>query len=246
MDIFFEIHRDLPREGPGDDKSTRQALSFIRNLPPKPMILDIGCGPGQQTLVLAQNTTGKIIAIDTHQPFLDHLQRQAQSSGFSNRIAIANETMFSLPFPQPYFDLIWSEGAIYIIGVEQGLRSWRNLLNPGGYIAMTELSWLKPDPPDEVLTYWQNNYPGMVNIAQNLNIIKTTGFHEINHFVLPKSSWWDNYYSPIEARLLSLRGKYCNNPQALMEINATQKELDMHRKYSDWYGYVFYIIQLNT
>jgi len=46
MEIFFEIHRDNPREGPGSFEATRKAYSALSSLPDKPVILDIGCGPG--------------------------------------------------------------------------------------------------------------------------------------------------------------------------------------------------------
>ena len=71
MDIFWEIHSDLPREGPGDSTSTARAYAAASDLPPQPKILDIGCGPGMQTLDLAKLSGGEIIAIDFHQPFLD-------------------------------------------------------------------------------------------------------------------------------------------------------------------------------
>lgn len=59
-EIFFEIHRDNPREGPGSFKATRNAYSALSNLPDKPIILDIGCGPGQQTMDLATLSAGTI------------------------------------------------------------------------------------------------------------------------------------------------------------------------------------------
>lgn len=71
MNIFFEIHQNLPREAPGDNASTRQAFSLLTNVPPQPKILDIGCGPGMQTIELAKLTNGQITAVDTHQPYLD-------------------------------------------------------------------------------------------------------------------------------------------------------------------------------
>jgi len=244
MDIFFEIHKDLPREGPGDCQSTRKALSMLKALPAKPLILDIGCGPGMQTLDLARYTSGKVIAVDTHQPFLEQLEKRARAAALSGRITTVNESMFSLPFQEQSFDLIWSEGAIYIMGFEQGLRAWRALLKPGGYAAVTEISWLKPNPPEEVHSYWMVEYPGIRSIDENLKSIGASGYREIGHFSLPSSSWWTDYYNPIEARLPSLREKYRGNAEASTVLDAEQKEIDIFRKYSDWYGYVFYVMQI--
>jgi ubiquinone/menaquinone biosynthesis C-methylase UbiE len=245
MDIFFDIHKDLPREGPGESASTRKALSLLEKLSPNPHIIDIGCGPGMQTLDLARNTRGKIVAVDNHQPFLDQLQQRAQAEGLAERISTVNQSMFELNFPEKSFDLLWCEGAIYIIGFEQGLRAWRPLLKPGGYAAVTEISWLKPDLPEEVRSYWMAEYPGMRSIDENLQSIRAAGYREIGHFTLPPSSWWADYYNPIEARLPKLREKYRGNAEASDWLDATQKECDIYRKYSDYYGYVFYVMQVD-
>ncbi|WP_425449326.1 class I SAM-dependent methyltransferase [Dethiothermospora halolimnae] len=63
MDLFFEIHNDIPREGPGDNDSTRQAISMLKDIPNNPTVLDIGCGPEMQTIEIAKNLNGKITGI---------------------------------------------------------------------------------------------------------------------------------------------------------------------------------------
>jgi hypothetical protein len=47
----------------------------------------------------------------------------------------------------------------------------------------------------------------------------------------------------MEEKLPALREKFRESPESLDSIDATQKEIDMYRKYSDWYGYVFYVGQ---
>jgi SAM-dependent methyltransferase len=243
MNIFFELHQDLPREGPGDNASTLKALSCMADLPPRPAILDIGCGPGAQTLELAKHTEGHITAIDTHQPFLDRLSRNAAAGRLSNRITTVNMSMFTLDLPPHSFDAIWSEGAIYIMGFEPGLRACRSLLKPHGYVAVTEISWLRPDPPAEAHAFWAENYSGMGNVRENLDHVRAAGYREVAHFVLPTSSWWDNYYTPQEARIAMLRKKYRDDAEAILLLDETQREIDLYRRYSDWYGYVFYVMQ---
>jgi len=244
MDIFFELHQDLPREGPGDNPSTRKALALLANLPPQPLILDIGCGPGMQTVELARCTNGKIIAIDTHQPFLEKLKQRAQGEGVSDKITAINMSMFALDFEARSFDAIWSEGAIYIMGFEHGLRTCQPLLKPGGYVAVTEVSWLRPQPPSEVQTFWAAEYPSMRTVEENLEIVRAAGYREIGHFVLPSSAWWEGYYTPQETRIAMLRTKYRDDMEATQLLDVSQLEIDLYRKYSDWYGYVFYVAQV--
>jgi len=40
-DIFFKIHQDFPREGPGRNEYTRKAFQMLPGLD-KPHILDVG------------------------------------------------------------------------------------------------------------------------------------------------------------------------------------------------------------
>lgn len=243
MEIFFEIHRNLPREGPGSVQSTEKAFSLLADIPEDPSILDIGCGPGMQTITLVKSSGGTVTAVDNHQPFLDALVENARTKNLSDRIRPVNASMFDLDLPPESFDVIWAEGSIYIIGFETGLKSWRQFLKPGGYVAVTEASWLREDPPEEVSEFWHSAYPAMNPIAENLEIVKECGYRTISHFTLPESDWWDNYYLPMKARLESLREKYAGNSEALAVIEEERLEIEMYRKYSQWYGYVFYIMQ---
>jgi ubiquinone/menaquinone biosynthesis C-methylase UbiE len=243
MDIFFELHHDLPREAPGDNVSTHKAFALLTDLPPRPLLLDIGCGPGEQTLVLAKSTGGHIIAVDTHQPFLERLRRNAQEAEVHEKIWPIKTSMFALPFGEQTFDTIWSEGAIYIIGFTQGLRTWQRFLKPRGYVAVSELAWLRSQPPEEAAIFWKAAYPGMRTHEENLEIIRESGYRNVGHFVLPTESWWKNYYTPLEARITTLREKYQENVEARQQLDDAQQEIDLYRQYADWYGYVFYVMQ---
>jgi len=242
-DIFFELHKDLPREGPGDEVSTLKAFWMMEGLPSNPRILDVGCGPGMQTLALAKHTGARIVATDTHQPFLDELQKRVEDAGLTDQVKVQNESMFELKFPENSFDVVWSEGAIYIIGFEAGLKKVHPLLKSGGYVAVTEISWFKPNPPQEVFQFWHKDYPGMGSVEDNLLAVERAGYRVVGHFSLPDSSWWDDYYNPLKERVTMLREKYADDRDALRLLDENDREMEFFRKYSDFYGYVFYVVQ---
>jgi len=166
LSLFWELHSDLPREGPGSDRSTREAAEKLPRLSDDARVLDVGCGPGAQTLALARAfPQAHIMAVDRHAPFLKDLTRRTRSSEAFSRIASLQGDMRALPFSDNRFDLIWSEGAIYIVGFEAGLRSWRPLLKTHGCVAVTEISWLTEAPPEAPTQFWSRNYPAMATIA---------------------------------------------------------------------------------
>ncbi len=243
MEIFFEIHSGLPRQGPGNLESTQRAFSLLKGIPPEPLILDMGCGPGMQTLALARLSGGTVTAVDNHQPFLDELEKRARRKGLAGKIITCNMDMLAAHFPPHSFDLIWAEGSVYIIGFEKGLRSWLSWLKPGGFLAVSEISWLKPSPPPEVKSFFAAEYPAMQDIPGNLEIIRSCGCRLLGHFVLPESAWWDDYYTPLQQRLDWLEEKYRGDEAASALFKTERLEIDLFRRYSAYYGYVFYVLQ---
>ena len=196
-----------------------------------------------QTLDLAKLSAGKIIAIDFHQPFLDELIRRAKKAGLENHIQARKLSMFEMDFAPGQFDLIWSEGAIYIMGFERGFDTCHPLLKPGGYMAVTEISWFQPNPPQEAFDFWNEAYPDMGTVDENVQRIERQGFNLVEHFHLPDSSWWKNYYNPLAERIAMLREKYANNTEAQKLLDEEYAEIELFRKYSSYYGYEFYIAQ---
>ena len=243
FEIFLEIQRGLPRQGPGSDESTLEALSYCKELPENPHILDIGCGPGSQTITLANALNCKITALDLIDEYLAILRRHIEKSNLRDKIEVMQGDMNDLQFEEESFDLIWAEGSAYIMGFEKALNSWKRFLKLGGYVALSELVWLNQDSPSEVLQFFQNEYPPMTNIENNVSKVREAGYELVGHFTLPNSTWWDHYYAPLEAKLPQLSEKYSNDNEALNIIDRTKREIEMRRLFGDWYGYEFLIGQ---
>lgn len=244
MSRFMELHSGNPREGPGDDECSRRALMAIPDLPVRPDILDIGCGPGRQTLTLAEVTGGNIIGFDFYPQFLAQLESSALERGLDGRISTVQGDMNDLPFESGSFDLIWSEGAIYIMGFEKGLREWRTYLRPEGAIAVSQISWLRKDVPEDLFTWWMENCQDIRHIDENLRIIDACGYELLEHFTLPESAWWDGYYSSLTEGMERLQEEYPNDPKVTALIEMELEEQQMYRDHSSWYGYEFYVMRL--
>jgi ubiquinone/menaquinone biosynthesis C-methylase UbiE len=242
-DVLYELFSDMPRQGPGSNKYTRKAYHLIQSLPPQPHILDVGCGAGMQTLELARISNGKVTAVDNYRPFLDELRKHAKSKGLDEKIETVNGSMFELPLAKNSFDIIWSEGAIYTIGFEKGLCEWKPLIKCGAYLVASELTWVRPNMPNEVCTYLEGEYSAIKDIEGNREIIRQADYNEVGSFVLPKSGWWDDFYRPLQRHLNLLKPKYIGNHEATTALDTIQLEIDMYEKYSRYYSYVFYLMQ---
>jgi SAM-dependent methyltransferase len=242
-EIFFEVYEALPRQGPGSRACAERALQLCKDLPPSPAILDLGCGVGGQTLQLAEMTAGAITAIDSHAPSIERLNRALAARGLARRVKALVGDMAHPNLQPESFDLVWSEGALYNIGISNALHLCRGLLRPGGYLAFTDAVWRKTGPPPQVRASFELDYPAMGWVGDVLEQIKDSGFELLGHFTLPDEAWWDDFYTPMEARIAELRRKYARDAAALTILDRLAEEPEMHRLYADFYAYEFFVLR---
>jgi SAM-dependent methyltransferase len=241
-DLLLEIHKDMPRQGSGRDEYTQKAFEMIPEIQ-QPKILDIGCGPGMQTIKLAKLTNGEIIGIDIVQQYLDRLKELIEKENLVDRVKAVNQSMFDIKYPEKYFDIIWAEGAIFIIGFERGLIEWKKFIRPRGFMAVHEMAWIKDNPPMEIVNYWKKVYPEIKTMDEDIRIIEKCCYKLLGYFPLPEDAWWEFYYKPLEKRLNMLTKKFKDDPEALEMISQERKEIELYHKYYQWYGSVFYVMQ---
>lgn len=241
FNLICEYFSGLDRQGPGSVEVTLKALSFIDNLSSGSIIADIGCGTGGQTLVLAQHAPGKVTGIDLFPGFIDLFNLNAMKMHLNERVKGLVGSMDNLPFRGEELDLIWSEGAIYNIGFERGLREWRNYLKKGGYIAVSEASWFTSERPDEIDRFWKEVYPEMDTIPNKVSQLQNAGYIPVATFILPENCWTDHFYTPQAALQKEFLAKYHGNKTAEEFIANERREAGLYSKYKEYYGYVFYI-----
>lgn len=241
FNLICEYFSSVERQGPGSPEVTLKALGFIDNLHSNSKIADIGCGTGGQTLVLAENTTGYIAGIDLFPRFINLLSENVKSKQLEDRVKGVVATMEELPFEAEDLDLIWSEGAIYNIGFERGLKEWSNFLKKGGYIAVSEVSWFTEKRPKEIEDFWMDAYPGIDTIPNKIAQMQHAGYVPVASFILPENCWTEHFYAPqTEAEKIFLK-KHAGNHLAEEFVANQRHERQLYHQYKDYYGYVFYI-----
>lgn len=242
LKYIIDLHKDSNRQGPGSEADTLRALSLINPPENRQMkIADIGCGTGAQTITLAQNTNSLITALDLFPAFLDELNRRSEKLGLSGNITTIEKSMDQLSFRDEEFDMIWSEGAIYIIGFENGIKKWKPFLKPGGYMAISEITWIQPQRPDEIETFWSREYPEISTAQQNIKTLEEHGFVLEGYFNLSEESWIQNYYNPLKMKLETFLQRHSHSDLAIKVAEETRAEIELYQKFKEFYNYGFYI-----
>ena len=238
------MHSDNPREGPGDFQSAQRAYGAAREALGGEVnaILDLACGPGMQTQHLAAlNPTAKITALDLHPVFIERLSEWCLEQGHSDRITALVGDMNKLDVDSGSQDLIWCEGAVYMLGVEAALAKWRPLLRPGGCVAFTEPVFLSDQLPDAVVENWAE-YPAMTDVAGVTSLLRNTDYSLVDSFVMSDNAWAE-YYEPLQRRVDLLREKYASVRDAALIIEEGQSEIDAWRNYGEHFSYAFFVVK---
>lgn len=251
MDYTYlvDLHRANARQGPGGDAQTQWAiaLSGLSGLSGAAECLemaDLGCGTGAAALVLAKALPARITAVDLFPEFLDGLQARAEQQGLADRIRTLAGSMDDLPFADDSLDAIWSEGAIYNIGFRRGVASLRRFLKPGGILAVTEITWLRAHPPEQIATHWHTEYPDIGLASAKIQVLEEQGFVLKGYFPLPESCWLDNYYTPLQNGFDAFLARHAS-AEARQMVEAEKREIALYRTWRDYYSYGFYIAQKN-
>ncbi len=242
FDLLIDLHKHNQRQGPGSPQVTEKAIELTGLMGQKNLeIADIGCGTGGQTLTLARYLHGNITAVDLFPEFLKVLSIRTGEKGLTNRITPLEASMDNLPFGDNIFDLIWSEGAVYIMGFEKGIGLWKRHLKTGGILALSEITWTTDTRPEELEQFWEREYPEIETVSGKLKVLKSQGFETLAHFILPEDCWIDNYYLSLQESYKPFLERQKQSQEAIDLIASDQSEFEMYKKYSQYYSYGFYI-----
>lgn len=242
FELLVDLHRKNPRQGPGSTAVTEEALKLTGLEGRKELsIADIGCGTGGQTLTLATKLDGHITAVDLFPEFLAELTSRAREAGVDHRLSTHRASMEDLPFEPEEFDLIWSEGAIYLMGFEKGISAWRRFLKPGGIIAVSDICWLTETRPVELEEFWLRECPEIDSVEAKLKVLTRKAYTPLGHFVLPQECWIENYYLPLQNSYTGFLERQKHSQSARDLVDQDVQEFEMYLKYKDYYSYGFYI-----
>lgn len=242
MQLLIDLHKNHQRQWPWSDEETIQALNMLQlDQNKKIKIADMGCWTGVSTLVLAEHTNSEIVAVDLFDEFLTKLVEDATKAGLAEKITPLACSMDALPFQDEEFDLIWAEWAIYNIWFKNGIKTWKPFIKPGGYLAVSEITWTTQQRPQEIEEHWNAEYPEIATAWEKIKILEEQWFSLVGYFNLQEKSWIDNYYTPLEETFEQFLKEHNHSPEAQEIVKLEQQEITLYKKYKEYLSYGFYV-----
>ncbi len=231
---FFTVHQDLPREGPGSDEDVEWACA-LAEVAPEAVICDAGSGPGGDiAALLSCAPIGRVVAVDKY--FGDAADRRYASDprvrGVKADFADLNQ------LAEAPFDMIWSAGALYFLGLENALASMARALKPNGVLAFSEPCRLVNDPSPEAVAFFEG-YP-MRTGTEIAEFARQAGYDVLGQRAVSDAGW-EAYYQPMEARIKTLRPKADNALSEILDLCA--KEAADWRTYKSEVGYMLTVLR---
>lgn len=244
LELIVDFHKDAEPQGPGSKEETLRALELTGLAQNKDLkIADIGCGTGSHTIHLALNTQANIVGVDLFPEFLNKLRENTAKQSLNKRVSTLEKSMDDLPFNDEEFDIIWSEGAIYNIGFEAGVKDWKRFLKPGGYLCVSEITWITDSRPKKLEDYWMKEYPEIDKASNKISFLESNGFTLTGYFYLNQESWTKNYYVPMKTRFALFLERHNHSDLAKRIVKEYQNEMDQYHAYKEFYSYGFYVVK---
>lgn len=170
-------HAGLPHANPLSVMQIRTMVDEVAARKPR-TALDIGCGPGSLSLMLAQRCPVNVLAIDVNPDFLERARRAASDSTLPGRVVFSQQAASELG--EKAFDAVICIGASHAFGTPaEAVSRCAGLLNPGGTLLFAELAW-KSAPPEQFLAflgcdksfYWRDEGSPAPFVSSGLRIRK--------------------------------------------------------------------------
>ena len=134
--------QSLMATNPLQEPIFRRAIHAL-NLPPGSRGLDVGCGIGLQSMLLAEAVghARHVTGVDLSTEFLVYARDIAEKAGMSEQVSFQEGDMNNLPFDDDTFDWVWSANcAGYAPGENLPLlKELARVVKPGGSVII--LAW---------------------------------------------------------------------------------------------------------
>ncbi len=155
-------------------------------------IVDVGCGPGMLTKMLAATVgpKGTVVGIDSSAPMIGLAKLRCRDM---SNVDFAEANVGKLPFASESVDVVTCmQVLLYVSNVSQALTEMQRVLVPGGRMHIMETDWRSAvvhssdtDLTEKIVSAWDAAVPNPQLPARLLPLCRETGFDDIQIEAIP-------------------------------------------------------------
>lgn len=122
----------------------KQRSYALMQIQPGHKVLDLGCGPGTDTIPLAPlvGINGQVIGADYDEAMIAEAEQRAGRAGVNTWVSHKRVDAMSLPFETGYFDSCRSERLFqHLPNPAQALSEMTRVTKSGGWVAVLDTDW---------------------------------------------------------------------------------------------------------
>ncbi len=117
-------------------------------------VLDVGCGVGVTPCYLARTHGCRVVGVDILEGMIERSKERAKKEKVLDRVEFRIADAQNLPFEDDLFDAVITESVTaFPEDKQKAVKEYARVTKPGGYVGLSESTWLKVPPPPELIAW---------------------------------------------------------------------------------------------
>ena len=131
-----------------------QALIELCHIGEGKYVLDVGCGVGVTPCSIARRYGCRVVGIDILEAMIERSKERAKREGVMDRVEFRVADAQDLPFEDDLFDTVITESVTaFPEDKQKAVNEYVRVTKPGGYVGLSESTWLKVPPPPDLIAW---------------------------------------------------------------------------------------------
>jgi ubiquinone/menaquinone biosynthesis C-methylase UbiE len=177
---YFEFIANLGiTEHYGSMEATRELVELCR-ISSGQYVLDVGCGVGATPCYLAKVADCRVMGVDLLEKMVEQSRERAKAEGVEDRVEFRVADARKLPFEDNLFEVVIMESVnVFFDDKSQAMREYIRVAKPGGYVGLTEMTWLKPPSPELEDTFKNMVFAQALDASGWKNLMEEAGLMDV-------------------------------------------------------------------
>jgi SAM-dependent methyltransferase len=181
-ELLFELQAELNfTKHLGGQTATDQLVELCQ-IDTSTHVLDVGCGVGITPCNLVRSIGCQVLGVDLRPSMIRRARERSVKQHLKGRLGFAIADAHHLPFRDDHFDVALAESVFsFVPGKSRAVRECVRVLKPGGFLGITEPTWMETPPPRLVTQLSDTFGPGFAVLDTEgwKGLLRQTGVRDI-------------------------------------------------------------------